>query len=193
MREGIGLIIGSQPDMEVVGSVSTGEEALTQFERYRPDITLMDLRLPGMSGVDAIRGIVRRDALAKVVVLTMYEGDEDIYQALEAGAVTYLLKDMLADDLIRIIRDVNAGERPLTSDIRSRLASRSSHPGLTFRETEVLELISCGERNKEIAARLGISEETVRAHVKNLFAKLGVNDRTGAVNVGLGRGIIHIP
>jgi two-component system NarL family response regulator len=193
VRDGIRLIIGAQPDMDVVGAAATGEEALNLFERQRPDVTLMDLQLPGMSGLDTIRRIRERDASARIIVLTMYQGDEDIYRALDAGAVTYLLKDMLTEELITVVRAVHEGERPLSNGIRARLEERATHPTLTPREIQVLELISLGERNKEIAARLGISEETVRVHIKNLFSKLNVSDRTAAVHVGLRRGIIHIP
>jgi two-component system NarL family response regulator len=192
VREGIALIIGLQPDMSVVASASTGEEALTLFRRHHPDVTLMDLQLPGMSGLETIRALIQEDPSARVIVLTMYEGDEDIYRALDAGAVTYLLKDMLTEELIRVVRAVHAGERPLTTHIKARLDERAAHPALTPREVQVLELIAEGHRNKEIAADLTISEETVHAHVRNLFSKLGVSDRTAAVTAALRRGIIHL-
>jgi two-component system NarL family response regulator len=145
-----------------------------------------------MSGLDAIREIRRADAAAPIIVLTMFKGDEDIYRALDAGATTYLLKDALSDDLIRIMRQVHAGQRPIDADLRERLDLRAQQPTLTAREVEVLELVYRGQRNKEIASSLAISEETVRVHLKNIFSKLGVNDRTGAVNVALRRGIIHL-
>jgi two-component system NarL family response regulator len=193
VREGIALIIGRQPDMTVVGSAATGEEAVTLFERHRPDITLMDLQLGSMSGVEAIRAIRRQDAAARIVVLTMYHGDEDIYRALEAGAAAYLLKDTLSDDLIRVVRDVHAGSEPLiSSDVQAHLSERASRPQLTRREVQVIELIAFGMRNKEIAAALRISEETAQVHVKNILAKLDVQDRTAAMNVAIRRGIIHI-
>jgi two-component system, NarL family, response regulator len=193
VREGIALIIGRQPDMKVVGSAATGEEAVELFERHRPDITLMDLQLGSMSGVEAIRAIRQQDAAARIVVLTMYHGDEDIHRALEAGAAAYLLKDTLSDDLIRIVREVHVGTTPLiSSDVQAHLAERASRPQLTRREVQVIELISYGMRNKEIAAALGISEETAQVHVKNILAKLNVQDRTAAMNVALRRGIIHI-
>ena len=192
LREGITLIISQQPDMEVVGSTGTGEEAVALFRRLKPDITLMDLQLPMMSGLDAIREIRREDASAPIIVLTMYKGDEDIYLALDAGATTYLLKDALSDDLIRVMRDVHAGERPMDPDVREKLDMRVHQPSLTPREIEVLRCVYRGQRNKEIATALDISEETVRVHIKNIFAKLGVNDRTAAVNVALRRGIIHV-
>jgi two-component system, NarL family, response regulator len=193
VREGIALIIARQPDMTVVGSAATGEEAIALFTRHRPDVTLMDLQLGSMSGVDAIRAIRLRDAAARIIVLTMYHGDEDIHRALEAGAAIYLLKDTLSDDLIRVVREVHAGQKPMIGpEVQARLAERAAGPTLTPREIQVVELISRGMRNKEIAAALGITEETAQVHVKNILAKLKVQDRTAAVNVALRRGIIHI-
>jgi DNA-binding NarL/FixJ family response regulator len=192
VREGIGLIIDREPDMNVVGSAATGEEAVTLFARERPDVTLMDLQLPTMSGLDTIRTIRRDDPDARIIVLTMYQGDEDIHRALSAGATTYLLKDTLSDDLIRIVREVHAGRRPIRADVKARLDERASHPTLTPREIQVMELVAEGRRNKEIAALLGISEETVQVHLKNIFAKLKVSERTAALNVALRRGIVHI-
>jgi len=192
VREGISLIIDRQPDMEVVGSAASGEESVELFQRCRPDVTLMDLQLRSMSGVEAIRAIRRHDEDARIVVLTMYSGDEDIHRALEAGAATYLLKDTLSDDLIRVVREVHEGKQPIGADVEARLAERAGRPRLTSREVQVLELIAQGMRNKEIAAALGISEETAQVHVKNILAKLKVKDRTAAVNVALRRGIIHL-
>jgi two-component system NarL family response regulator len=192
VREGIALIIDRQPDMEVVGAASTGERAIAMFTRYRPDITLMDLQLGRMSGLDAIAAIRHEHPDARIVVLTTYDGDEDIYRALEAGAATYLLKDTLSDDLIRVVREVHAGKRPLGADVQARLDERASHPPLTPREIEVLELVTKGMRNKEIAAQLEITEDTVSVHLRNTFAKLKVNERTTAVTVALRRGIIHL-
>jgi DNA-binding NarL/FixJ family response regulator len=192
VREGIALIISRESDMTVVASASTVQEAVTQFRRHRPDITLMDLRLRGSSGIHAIEAIKREFPHARIVVLTMYQGGEDIHQAMAAGASTYLLKDAVADDLIRVVRDVHAGGRPIDPDVRARLDERAAYPAVTPREIEVLKLVSLGKRNKEIAAVLGLSEETVPVHLKNIFAKLKVNDRTAAVNVALRRGILHI-
>ena len=192
VREGIALIINQQPDMEVVASAASGEESIDLFQRFKPDVTLMDLRLNGLSGTGAIEAIRRADATARIVVLTMFDGDEDIHRALHAGAATYLLKDTLSDDLIRVVRDVHSGKRPRRADVEARLAERSAHPTLTPREVGVMELVTQGLRNKEIAASLGISEGTVQVHVKSIFAKLGVNDRTAAVNIALRRGIVHI-
>jgi DNA-binding NarL/FixJ family response regulator len=192
VRQGISLLIGLQPDMEVVGSAATGEEALDLFEAQHPDVTLMDLQLPVMSGLDVIRAIRRGHPNSRVIVLTMYQGDEDIHRALEAGAVTYLLKDTLSDDLARVIRDVHKGERPIEPYVEASLADRAGQPTLTPREVQVMDLIAHGMRNKEIAAVLGISEETAQVHVKNILAKLKVHDRAAAVRVALRRGIIHI-
>ena len=192
VREGIALILAREPDITVVATASTAEEAVIAFKRHLPDITLMDLRLGGKSGIDAIREIRKEYPTARIVVLTMYQGDEDIHRALSAGAATYLLKDTLSDDLIRVVREVHAGGHPMAPDVRARLDERAAHPTLTPREIQVLQLVSQGKRNKEIAAILGLSEDTVPVHVKNIFAKLRVNERTAAVNIALRRGIIHI-
>lgn len=192
VREGLGLIIDREPDMHVVGFAATGEEAVAIFARERPDVTLMDLQLPTMSGLEAIQSIRREDPDARIVVLTMYQGDEDIHRALSAGASTYLLKDTLSDDLIRIVREVHAGRRPIRAEVKARLDERAAQPTLTPREVQVMERVAEGRRNKEIATALGISEETVQVHLKNIFAKLKVGERTAAVNVALRRGIVHI-
>ena len=192
VREGIVLILGRHPDIDVVGTAATGEEAILEFRRHRPDITLMDLRLGAMSGLDAIRAIRLEHEGARIIVLTMYEGDEDIHNAMAAGAAAYLLKDTLSDELVRVVREVYAGGRPVGAEVKARLDERASQPTLTPREIQVLELLSQGNRNKSIASRLGISEETVQVHIKNIFAKLKVNERTAAVNVALRRGIVHI-
>lgn len=192
VREGLGHIINRQPDMRVVASAGSGEEAVELFKQLSPDVTLMDLQLDGMSGVEAIQEIHRINATAKIVVLTMYQGDEDIYRAVAAGAANYLLKDSLSDELVRVVRQVHAGERRILPDLEARLAERATNPTLTKREIQVIELISQGMRNKEIAASLGISEETVHVHVRNLLGKLKVNDRSGAISVAVRRGIIHI-
>jgi DNA-binding NarL/FixJ family response regulator len=192
VREGIALIINQEPDMEVVGSCASAEEAVSLYRACRPDVTLMDLRLGKMSGVEAIKAIRKEHPEARIVVLTMYEGDEDIYRAHEAGATTYLLKDMLSADLIRVVRQVHAGERPVMPMVEARLKERAASPTLTLREIEVLQLISEGLRNKEVGATLGITEGTVQIHVKNIFGKLNVNDRTAAVQVAVRRGLIHM-
>ena len=189
---GIELMIGRQSDMTVVGSATTGEEAVSLFQQHHPDITLMDLQLPVMTGLEAIRAIRHLAPDARIIVLTMYHGDEDIHRALMAGASTYLLKDMLSDDLMRVIREVHAGQRALLPDVQVRLDERATRPSLTPREVQVTELIGRGLRNKEIASELHISEETVQVHVKSILTKLSVNDRTAAVNVAMRRGIIHL-
>jgi DNA-binding NarL/FixJ family response regulator len=192
MREGLSRIVGVQPDMTVVAQASNGEEAVEQFRRHHPDVTLMDLQLPRMSGVEAIRAIRTADPAARVVVLTMYQGDEDVHRAVAAGAMGYLLKDTLPDDLIHVIRDVHAGRRAIPPEIAAVLEQRATQPTLTARELQVLELLATGKRNKEIAADLGISGDTASAHVKSIFLKFNVHDRTAAVAEALRRGIIHI-
>ena len=192
VREGIALILSREPDMEVVARAASGEEAIVMFARHRPDITLMDLRLKAMSGPEAITEIRRRDPNARIIVLTMYDGDEDIHRALAAGATTYLLKEALPDELVRTVRDVHAGEHSLQDGVKAKLDERATQPALTPREIEVLELISRGMRNKVIATQLGITETTVAVHIKNIFAKLKVNERTAAVHVAVRRGIVHI-
>jgi two-component system NarL family response regulator len=178
-------------DIQVVGLASSGEEAIALFRKTRPDVTLMDLRLPAMSGLEAIRTIVREFSDARIVVLTTYDGDEDIARALKAGAATYLIKDTLPSDLVHVIRDVHNGGSPIRPDVQARLQERSQGPTLTAREIEVVELMAKGMRNKEIAAVLGLSEDTVRIHVKHVLAKLDVHDRSAAVVVALRRGIVH--
>jgi len=192
VREGLALIINQEPDMKIVGSCATVDEAIELYRTLKPDVTLMDLRLGTASGVDAIKGIRRENPDARIIVLTMYEGDEDIFRAHQAGATTYLLKDTLSSDLVRVVREVHAGERPVLPEVQARLAERASMPTLTSREVEVLQLISQGLRNKEVGAMLGITEGTVQIHVKNIFAKLSVNDRTAAVQVAVRRGLIHM-
>ena len=193
VREGIGLIISQQPDMEVSGSAASGEECLLMFREQRPDITVMDLQMGGMTGVEAIRAIRAEAPDAKVIVLTMYVGDEDIHQAVSAGASAYLFKNTISDDLIRVIREVHRNQAPVISvEVRARLAEREGRPRVTQREVEILELISQGLRDKEIAEATGISEKTVYVHVKNILAKLDVKDRTAAVRAAVRRGIIRM-
>jgi DNA-binding NarL/FixJ family response regulator len=192
VREGIARVISRQRDMRVIAAVATGEEAVATFRRERPDLTLMDLQLPAMSGLEAIRAIRRLDPEARVVVLTMYEGDEDIRRAIEAGAATYLLKTTLTDDLVRVARAVHAGQPALIPDVLAKLSEHSPETRLTPREVQVIELVSTGQRNKEIAASLDITEDTVEAHMKNLFVKLGVRDRSAALKIAFERGIIHL-
>jgi len=192
VREGLRMVINSEPDMIVIDAAATGGEAVERYRGHSPDITLMDLQLPDMSGVDAIRTIRQINADARIIVLTMYKGDEDIHRAIDAGAMTYLLKDTLADDLPRIVREVHEGGRPLPPDVVAKLEERAASPTLTSREVEVMRLLAAGRRDKEIAVALGISSQTVRVHVKNIYAKLDVGDRTEAMSVAIRRGIIHI-
>jgi two-component system NarL family response regulator len=192
MLDGLSLLIDRQGDMEVVGSATSGERAVVMFHELRPDVTLMDLQLPTMSGIEAIRQICREAPDARIVVLTMYHGDEDVCQALDAGAATYLLKDTLAEDLVRVIREVHDGERPIPSNVAAVLDARKTRPSLTPREVDVVRLIAQGLRNKEIAVALGISEETAKVHVKNILSKLNVSDRAAVIPVVIRRGIIHI-
>ena len=192
MREGVARIVGVQPDMQVVAEASNGEQAIAQFLAMRPDVTLMDLQLPVTSGPEATRRIRQLDGSARIIVLTMYHGDEDIHRAFEAGAMGYVLKDTISDDLIHAIREVHAGRRVVTPQIQEALDERARRPTLTLREWQVLELVAEGMRNKEIAVALGISGDTVGMHVKNLYSKLDVHDRTAAVAKAIRRGIIRI-
>jgi DNA-binding NarL/FixJ family response regulator len=193
LLEGVVRKIERQPDMVVVDTAGTGQEAVMAYRRHRPDIVLMDLQMPGMGGLHAIEAIRRDDPLAKIIVLTILGGDEDIYRAIHAGAASYLLKSSLSQDLVATVRRVLAGERPLPPDVAERLAQREGQSGLSTREVEILGLIAKGLRNKEIAAELGIGQETVQTHIKRLFVKLQVSDRTAAVTVALARGIVHMP
>ena len=193
IREGVTRVLGLEPDIVVVAQASTGDEAIEEFARHRPDITLMDLQLAGLkSGVDAIRAIRRTQPDARVIVLTMHQRDEDIYRALEAGAVGYLLKDTLPQVLVQAIREVHVGKEHIPADMRARVNARLHQPCLTGREAQVLTLLARGLRNKELAQDLGISEDTARAHVRSIFVKLNVHDRTAALSEAIKRGLIDI-
>jgi two-component system, NarL family, response regulator len=192
MRVGIAAIIDARPDMVAVAQAGNGEEAVELFEQHRPDITLMDLRLPGMSGVSAIQAIRSRHAQARFVVLTTYEGDEDIHQALAAGAQGYMIKGMPHETLIDALRRVHAGGRFLPPPVRHALASRTPNSDLSSREREVLALLASGKTNREIATELGITEATVKCHVSVILMRLNANDRTQAVVVALQRGLVHL-
>jgi two-component system NarL family response regulator len=192
MREGIMFILGMHEDIQVVAEASDGEEAVAKYLQFRPDVTLMDLQLPRVNGLEAIRTIRKHDAAARIVVLTMYQGDEDIYSALRAGAAGYVLKDSVSDVLLNVIREVHAGRTAIPPDIAAKLALRPPQPVLTAREIQVLEVLVTGMRNKEIAEALGISEQTTRTHIKSIFSKLKVHDRTAALAEGLRRGLIHL-
>jgi len=193
VRKGLAATIEPEPDMEVVGFASNGKEAVEKFRQVKPDVTIMDVGMtPEMSGIDATRAIRGEFPEARIIVLSAHRGDEDIYRALHAGAATFLLKETLGDDLIPIIRDVYAGGGPIPPYVARKLADRLSQPVLTTRETEVLQLMAKGMRNKEIAATLGISETTTQGHVKNILSKLRVHDRTEAVTLAARRAIIHL-
>jgi DNA-binding NarL/FixJ family response regulator len=192
VRQGLVALLGILPEIEVIGQAADGAEAITLYRQLHPDITLMDLQLPKLSGVEAIRRIRAEDSAARFIVLTTFDGDEDIYRALEAGAKAYLLKGMTVEELTATIRAVHAGKTRLASAIAEKLAERMSGQALTARELTVLERIVAGRSNKEIASDLDISEATVKTHVNNLLGKLGVSDRTHAATVALQRGIVHL-
>ena len=192
IRAGLTATIDPEADMTVVASASTGREGVEQYRQHQPDVMLIDLKMPEMGGVDAIRTIRAEFPSAKIIVVSTYQGDEDIFRALDAGAITYLLKDTLAQKLVEVIREVAGGGRPILPEIAQQLTSRMFHAALTAREIEVLQLVAKGMRNKEIAADLKISDETVQGHVKNILAKLSVHDRTEAVAVAVRRGIVHL-
>ena len=193
VRRGLAATIEPETDMEVVGFADNGKKALESFRELKPDITIMDLTLtPEMSGIETIQAIRGETPDARIMVLTAADGDEDIYRAVQAGAVTYLLKDSVGDDLIPIIREVYAGGGPIPPQIARKLADRVSRGGLTARETEVLQLMAQGLRNKEIAGKLAIADQTTQGHVKNILTKLRVHDRTGAVTLAIRRGIIRL-
>ncbi|MBZ5583919.1 MAG: response regulator transcription factor [Acidobacteriia bacterium] len=192
MRLGIAAIIDAQPDMTVCGQAGSGEDAVRMFRERRPDITLMDLRLPGMSGLEALRVIRGEDPSARCVVLTTYEGDEDIHQALAAGAAGYIIKAMSHDALVNALRRVRKGERFLPPPVARSLAARTPNSDLSPREREVLSLMARGKSNKEIASALRITEATVKCHVSVVLERLGVSDRTQAVIAALQRGLEHL-
>jgi DNA-binding NarL/FixJ family response regulator len=192
VREGIAAVLGRQSDMDVVAAGATGLQAVELYRLHLPDVVVMDLQMPVMGGLEAIEAICAKWPGARIVVLTMYHGEEDIYRAVEAGAATYLLKEAILDDLARVVREVHTGNSQLPIDVQRILASRSTDEALTSREVEVLELIAQGLSNKDIASALGIAQETAKVHVKNILRKLGVTDRTAAVTTALKRGILHV-
>jgi len=192
LREGIASLVAGQPDMKLVAEASTGREALEQFREHRPDITLMDLQMPDMDGIEAMAAIRGEFPEARVIVLTTYRGDVQVLRALKAGARAYLLKGLLRKELLDTIRAVHAGQKRIPPEVAAVLASHAVDDGLTSREIDVLRLIADGNANKLIADRLSIAEETVKGHVKNILSKLGASDRTHAVTVALKRGIIDL-
>src|SRR5262249_45096316 len=192
VRMGVTTLINTQSDMAVVAEGASGQQALELFRAHQPDVTLMDLRMPGMGGVEAISAIRAEYPEARIIVLTTYDGDEDIYRAFQAGARAYLLKDMHHDEMLGAIRAVHQGQRFIPPAIANRLSDRMARSELTSREMEVLRLIVKGMSNKEIAQALSIAEGTVKIHVNNVLGKLGVNDRTKAATTALQRGIVHL-
>ena len=191
-REGLATIIGSQQDMILVAQANNAAEAIEQFRIHRPDVTLMDLRLPGRNGTDALVAIRGDFPKARIIMLTTSDGDGEIRLALRAGAVAYVLKSMPKNELLAVIRSVHVGGRHIPVEVAARLAEHMGDENLTSRELEVLGLIRDGHRNKQIADELAISETTVNFHIKNLVEKLNANDRTHAVTIALKRGILHI-
>jgi len=193
IQNGLIATLEPEPDMQVVGTAASSAEAVKVWREQRPDITLMDLSLKGGgNGIDAIRKIRQELATAKIIVFSALTGEEDVYQALQAGAVTFLAKETPDEELVKTIREVHAGGRPLPPDVARKLADRLTQPSLSAREVEVLSLVAKGLRNKEIGAALSISEDTVQGHMKHILSKLGVNDRTHATVVAAQRGIIRL-
>ncbi len=192
VRQGIAGLVGVQPDMTLVAEASTGREAIQQFRTHHPDITLMDLQMPEMSGLDALIAIRNEFPEAKVIVLTTYVGDVQIRRALKAGAQAYLLKNTLHKELLETIRAVHAGKKALSPEVSCEVAEHATDDALTPAEIAVLRLIAAGNANKQIADQLSITEETVKSRVKNILSKLGANDRAHAAMIGLKRGIIEL-
>jgi DNA-binding NarL/FixJ family response regulator len=191
-REGIATVINSQPDMLLMSQAATGMEAIQRFREHRPDVTLMDLRLPGLSGIDAMIAIRAEFLEARIIMLTTFEGDVEIQRALEAGARGYFLKNMPPSELVAAIRQVHAGKKHVPAEVAAQLAEHISDEALTVREVEVLQRVSGGNRNRDIADLLFISEETVKVHIKHIMDKLGATDRTQAIAIATRRGIIQL-
>jgi two-component system NarL family response regulator len=192
VRDGLRAIIEGQPDMTVVDEAGDGLECIVKYRELQPDVVVMDLRMPGLGGVDATIQIRKEFPEARIIVLTTYEGDEDIYRALESGAQAYLLKEMVRTELLQTIREVHSGKRHISPAVAARLAEHTPRIALSDRELQVLKHIAKGLRNKEIGAALNIAEDTVKIHIKNIFGKLNVMDRTQAVVSASQRGIIHL-
>ncbi|MDB4874334.1 MAG: response regulator receiver [Gemmatimonadetes bacterium] len=192
VRAGLAAVIGDEPDMQFVAEAASGREAVELYRAHQPDVVLMDLRMPGMDGLAAARAIIAEYPSARIVMLTSYDGDEDIHRALVAGAKGYILKDMLRTQVLATIRAVHRGNKVIPAEVAARLAEFVPRLQLTERELEVLGLVSKGLSNKEIARVIGRTEETVKAHLKNVFEKLGVADRTEAVMLAVQRGILHV-
>jgi len=192
LREGIAALVASQPDMKLVAEASTGREAVEQFRKHKPDLTLMDLQMPEMDGIEAMAAICSEFPEARIIVLTTYKGDVQVLRALKAGARAYLLKGLLRKELLETMRAVHAGQKRIPTEIAAELADHAVDDALTAREVDVLRLIALGNANKLIADQLAITEDTVKGHVKNILSKLGASDRTHAVTIALKRGIIAL-
>ena len=192
LREGIALIVNNQPDMLMVGQASTGAEGVKKFREHRPDVTLMYLRLPDLSGIDAMIAIRTEFPEARVIMLTTFEGDVEIQRALDAGARGYMIKSMPPRDLLEVVRQVHAGKKRVPPQVAAYLAEHYSDESLTPREISVLQHVAGGNRNRDIAERLFISEETVKVHIKHIMGKLGASDRTQAIAIAVRRGIIQL-
>jgi DNA-binding NarL/FixJ family response regulator len=192
LREGIAAIIDSQPDMVLVSQAANGAEAIQQYRTYKPDVTLMDLRLPDLSGIDAMIAIRAEFPEARIIMLTTFEGDVEIQRSLQAGARGYLLKSTPPSELIQAIRQVHAGKKRVPPDVAAQLAEHMTYESLTAREIDVLRQVAGGNRNRDIANLLFISEETVKVHIKHIMEKLGANDRTQAIAIAVRRGIIQL-
>ena len=192
VRKGIAAILANEVDMQLAGEASNGREAVQKYRELRPDVVLMDLRMPEMTGVDAAREIRKEDPEAKIIALTSYDGDQDIYKAIEAGVRGYILKEMVHTKVIDAIRTVQAGKRLMPAEVAERLSEYFPQVALTPREVEVLSCVARGLANKEIAHKLGTASGTVKMHVQNILAKLGASDRTHAVTIALERGILHL-
>jgi len=190
LREGIAALVAKQTDMEIVAEASSGREAVEQFRKHRPDVTLMDLQMPEMDGIDATSVIRGEFPEARIIVLTTHAGDVQISRALKAGARAYLLKGTLRKELLQTIRAVQSGQKRLSPEVAAEIAVHAMDDVLTPREVDVLRLVADGKANKEIAAHLSLTEETVKSHIRNILGKLGANDRTHAVAIGLRRGIL---
>ena len=193
VREGLGALVNSQQDMEVVGEAANGKQAVEQFFLRSPDVMLLDLRMPEMDAVGAMDDIFEKIHKAKIIVLSTYNGDEDIYRALKAGAKGYLLKDSPREQLLESIRSAHTGHFSISSSIGARLAARVGTPSLTNREVDIIKSLAAGKTNKEIGVSLRITEGTVKVHVRHVFKKLGADGRTQAIRIALERGIVHLP
>jgi two-component system, NarL family, response regulator len=192
VRVGLRTVIDAEPDMEVVGEAADGRSTIKAFQTHQPDVTLLDLRMPGLSGAHVITEILRQSPKANILVVTTYDADEDVFRAVQAGARGYLLKDTFAEGMLEAIRNVHAGRRLIDPAVAARLMDRLNEPSLTAREMEVLELVARGMTNREIGAALSVGEETVKAHLKHVFVKLGASDRTEAALIAVQRGLIRL-